>query len=175
MSHILLICRILLFTRLGRSTDLCMFFVAAFYLVQGCSQVFLMPGTRIKLIFTWCLYPCSYYTEIVLLLKLIFCYLFWKLQSNWAIILICKVFSRHLSLMNANFFRLSVNRCAVNSFCKNRFSFNCSELPLERALGLDVLIPCNEGNIHSDFRKGLLKYPQNKRKHEFVITRITLD
>ena len=163
-----------------------MLFVAALYLVQGCSQVFLMPGTRIKLIFTWVcqlhpnlsswrLYPCSYYTEIVLLLKLIFCYLFWKLQSNWAIILICKVFSRHLSLVNANFFWLSVNRCAVNSFCKNRFSFNCSELPLERALGLDVLIPCNEGNIHSDFRKGLLKYPQNKRKHKFVITRITLD
>ena len=42
-------------------------------------------------------------------------------------------------------------------------------------LGLDVLVLCKEGNIHLDFRKGLLKCPQDKGKHKFVTTRITVD
>ena len=47
--------------------------------------------------------------------------------------------------------------------------------PYITALGWDVSIPCKRGNINLDFRKSLLKYPRNKRKHKFVIIRITVD
>ena len=41
--------------------------------------------------------------------------------------------------------------------------------------GLDSLTPSKGGNIYLGFRNNLLKYARNKRRHKFVITRITVD
>ena len=42
-------------------------------------------------------------------------------------------------------------------------------------LGLHVLTTSKEGNVHLEFRNSLSKCAQNKRRHKFVITRITVD
>ena len=41
-------------------------------------------------------------------------------------------------------------------------------------LGLDILIPSNDGSIHLEFRNSLLKHARIKRKQKFI-TRITVD
>ena len=61
---------------------------------------------------------------------------------------------------------------------KNVLAIAAWNYPCKRSdikLGLDILIHSKEGNMHLDFRNSLLKYAQNKRRHKFVITRITVD
>ena len=36
-------------------------------------------------------------------------------------------------------------------------------------------MPSKRGNVYLYFRNSLLKYVQNKRRHNFIITRITVD